>query len=317
MAEAGVALSTVGVEDPQRRPPPWRAGAIARDDHLRSLADDVSAEPDPRSPLELEADAGGLAHGGREPMRGSRARTGLRRWLEDHERDPGSPGECREPSQSIAESRSRGRRGPRGAGSVNRRSPRAATARQVDDQQVHRPAREQRTGDGETFLGIAGRQDDEPLRLDAPRHRLDRIERRREVQPGHDRARRLRLRDEPQGERRAPARDVAPNREAHPAGHATGTEDGIELGEPGRVDPIEIDRPIDRRPNRRAARRLALRIRLLERDRRERAHHLASEPVTSEPGCRPTPARSEGRQRRVQIRGGSTHGSASIEQMFE
>jgi hypothetical protein len=71
VAEAGVALSAVGVEDPQRRPPPGWTGAIARDDHLRSLADDVSSEPDPRSTGELEADPGRLADGCREPMLGS------------------------------------------------------------------------------------------------------------------------------------------------------------------------------------------------------------------------------------------------------
>ena len=44
VAEAGVALSAVGVEDLQRRPPPWWAGAVARDDHLRSLTDDVASD---------------------------------------------------------------------------------------------------------------------------------------------------------------------------------------------------------------------------------------------------------------------------------
>ena len=66
MAEAGVALPAVGVEDPQRRPPPWWAGAVARDDHLRSLADDVPSEPDPRSTGQLEADPGCLADRGIE-----------------------------------------------------------------------------------------------------------------------------------------------------------------------------------------------------------------------------------------------------------
>jgi hypothetical protein len=236
VTEAGVALSAVGVQDPQRRPPPWRAGAIARDDHLRSLADDVPPEPDPRSTGELEANPGRLADGGREPMLGSRAadslgRAGLRRRLEDDERDPGSPGERRNPCKSIAESRSRAGRGVRGAGSATRRSPSAATAGQVDDQQVHRPPREQRAGDGETLLGIGGRQDDEPLRLHAAGHGLHGIQRRREVQPGHDRARGLRLRGQPERQRRPPARDVAPDREAHSARHAAGTEDRVELGE--------------------------------------------------------------------------------------
>ncbi len=290
MAEAGVALSAVGVEDPQRRPTPGWPGAIARDDHLRSLADDVSSEPDPRSTGELEADPGCLAHGRRQPLLGarpldSRARGGLRRRLEDHERDAGSTGERREPAESIAESRSRA------AGGAIRRSPGAgsrrfrcgtATARQVDDQQVHRPTREQRAGDGEAFLGFGGRQHHEPLRLHAAGHGLHGIQRRREVQPGHDRARGLGLRDEPQGQRRATARDITADREAHPARDAAGTEDRIELGKAGRMDAIVIDRPIDRRPDRWADRwaasRLALRARILERNGRERPDDLAHEP---------------------------------------
>ena len=46
-AEAGVAFATVGVEDLERGSPARWAGPIAGDDHLRSLADDVPAEPDP------------------------------------------------------------------------------------------------------------------------------------------------------------------------------------------------------------------------------------------------------------------------------
>ena len=295
MAEAGVALPAVGVEDPQRRPPPWRAGAVARDDHLRSLADDVAPEPDPRSSGELEADPGGLADGALE-LAGA-----ARRRLEHDERDPGTPGERRDPGKSIAESSPPGSGGTRGSGGGRRRSPGCLVGRQVDDEQVHRPAREQRAGDRQPLLGIVRGQDDEPLRLDAAGHGLDGIERRGEIQPGDDRARRLRLRDEPQGQRRSPARDVASNGEAHPARHATRPEDGIELREPGRMDPVRVGCRRGGRPE----------VRRLERHRRERPHDLAGEAGR----CR-TPARSKGRQRRAQVRGGSGH-ALSIEQMFE
>ena len=295
MAEAGVALPAVGVEDPQRRAPPGWTGAVARDDHLRSLADDVSSEPDPRSTGQLEADPGCLAD------RGIEAPWASARRLEHHERDPGSTGERRNPGEPIAESHLRNAVLP---------------GRQVDDQQVHRPTRKQRAGNGEALLRVVGRQDDEPLRLHPAGHGLHGIERRREVQPGHDRPRGLGLRGEPQGQRRPPARDVAPDREAHPARHAAGAEDRIELGEAGRMHPIETDR--------RPACRLALRVRLLEWDRRERPDDLADEagrgrpePIAGKPGRSRTPARSKGRQRRVQVGRGSTHGAASIEQMFE
>jgi hypothetical protein len=294
MAEAGVALSAVGVEDLQRRPPPWWAGAVARDDHLRSLADDVASEADPRSPGELQPDAGRLADGRGQPARSLGA--GARRWLEHDERDPGPSRKRGETAESIAESRSRNAR---------------PSAGQVDDEQVHRPAGEQRAGDRQALLGLGRGQDDEPLRLHAAGDCLHGIERRREVQPGRDRACRLGLRDEPQGQRGPAARDVATDREAHPARDAAGAEDGIELGEAGRVDAVGIDR------------RLALRIGVLERHGGERADHLAgearsatSEAIPAEPGRRRTPARSKGRQRRCEVGRGDGHGS-SIEQMFE
>lgn len=332
MAEAGVALSAVGVEDPQRRPPPWWAGAIARDDHLRSLADDVSTEPDPRPTRELEADPGRLAD------RAIEAPGASARWLQHDEADPGSPRERRKPSESIAESR------PRDAGLLATArlaaallaAARLATARlaaarlgatrldgQVDDQQVHGASREQRAGDGEPFLRVRRRQHDQPLRLDAARHRLDRIERRREVEPRDDRARRLGGRDQPQRQRGPPARDLAADREPHAARQATGAEDRIELGEAGRMHPIVIDRPVDRRAARGAA--LRIRIRAFNRHRRERADHLAGKsiareparsPLACEPGRRRTPARAKGRQRGGEVGRGSSH-TCSIEQMFE
>jgi hypothetical protein len=45
--ETGVAFATVGVEDPERRPLPRLAVAIAGDERLRPLPDDVASEPDP------------------------------------------------------------------------------------------------------------------------------------------------------------------------------------------------------------------------------------------------------------------------------
>ncbi len=76
-AEAGVALATLRVEDPEGRPPPRRAVAIACDQRLRPLADDVASEPDPRPPGELEAEAGRLGDGaspGHPRDRAARAR---------------------------------------------------------------------------------------------------------------------------------------------------------------------------------------------------------------------------------------------------
>ena len=278
-AEAGVALAAVGVEDLERGSPARWAGPIAGDDHLRSLPDDVPAEPDPRPVRQLQPDAGRLAHGGRET-----GACGRPRRLEHDERDPGTARERGHSGEPIGE--------PGGAW---------RPCRQVDDQEVHRPAGEERAGDRQTFKGIGRGHDDEPGQLDTARHGLHRVERRREVQPRNDRAGRLRLGREPERERRSSARGVTPQRDAHPAGHPAGPEDRVELGEARREDPIVI--------------RLRARDRRLERHGGERPHDLTNTFEATRRGR--SPARSKGRQSRVQVRRRSGHRPPSIEQMFE
>ena len=277
-AEAGVALASVRVEDPEAGSPPRWAGAVARDHHLRSLADDIPAEADPGPARELEPDAGRLRDGARQ-----RATTGRgRRRLEDDEGDPGSAGERCQPPESIGESRSR-----------------AAAGRQVDDEQVHRATRQQRAGDGEALLGISRGQHDEPFGLDPARDGLDGIERRRQVQPGDDRAGCLGLRGESQGERRPPARGIAAHRHADTARHATRPEDRVQLGEPRRPDPL---RTALRRDDRRTGGLAGERRLGRQGHRRERTDHLAGVA-----GRGRSPARSECRKGRREVGGGSRH----------
>jgi hypothetical protein len=208
------------------------------------------------------------------------------RRLEHDEADPGAPSERGQPTESIGERSGRGRR----------RLP--GVARQVDDQQVDRSTGEERAGDRQALVGVGRRQHDEPLRLDAASHDLDRVEGRREVQPGDDRTRSLCRGREPQRERGPAARRVAAQRDAHAARHAAGTENGVELGEPGRDNPIEV--------------RLRDRAAVLERDRGQRADH-----VPGEARCGRTPARSKRRQGRAEVRIGCRHRMPSIEQTFE
>jgi hypothetical protein len=118
-AEAGVPLPSVGIEDSERRPPAGWAGPVAGDDHLRSLADDVSPEADPRSTGQLDTDSRRLADGSRH------GRDETRR-LQDHERDPGPASERREPAEAVGDAR-----GGLDAG------------REIDDKEVHGSAREQ------------------------------------------------------------------------------------------------------------------------------------------------------------------------------
>jgi len=60
--QAPVAVAALRVEDPQLRPPARRAESVPGDHHLGPLADDVAAQPDPRSPGELQPEACRLGH---------------------------------------------------------------------------------------------------------------------------------------------------------------------------------------------------------------------------------------------------------------
>jgi hypothetical protein len=303
MGEAGVARPAVGVQDVEGRPPAGWTGAIARDDHLRSLANHVPAKPDPRRPGQLQPDSSRLADGGADATpRGGLAgaleagRLEARRF-EDEERDPGSAREGGKAAESIGESRFRGVL----PGAWRRVW---QPARQVDDEEVNRPAREECAGDRETLLRFHRGQHDQPLGLDAARDGLDRIQGLRQVQPGDDGAGRLRLRRESEREGGPPAGGIAPQRHAHAPWHAPRTEDGVQLREPRREDPIGVRQPP----------RCPSRIRVSERLQRhgcERADDIAGIP-----GRGRSPARSKRREGCVQVRGGSRH-ALSIEQTFE
>jgi hypothetical protein len=272
-AEAGVALTAVRVEDPERRPAARWAGPAACYQDLGLLADDVPPEAEPRSTGQLEADPGRLADG-RHDIRDEPRR------LEDDQADPRPPGERREPAEAVGD-----------AGGV------PEARRKVDDEEVDGPAGEQRAGHGEALLGVGRGQDDEPLEPDSASDGLDRVERGREIEPGHDRAGGLGLRDKPQGERRPSAGEVAPQRQAEPARQAARPEDRVEVGEAGRED----------------SRRISLRCRfsVFERDGRQRADDLADPR-----GSGRAPPRAEGRQGRRHVWGERRHRSI-IEQMFE
>ncbi len=291
-AEAGVAFAAVRVEDPERRPAPRRSGPVAGHDHLRSLADDVPPQTKPRSARQLETNPGRLPHGAGDGRHEARR-------LEDDEADPRPPGERREPAEPVGDT----------SGSRDVR-------REIDDEQVDGPAGEERAGDGEALLGIGRGQDHEPLRPDPASDGLDRVEGLREIEPGRDGARGLGLRDEPQRERRPPAREVAPERQAESARQATRPEDRVEIGESGRIDSARIGpgaRP-DPQP-------LVGLLVVGERHGGESPHDLA-DPCRREPRWRHhrrrgrAPLRPKGREGRRHV-GRERRHRQSIEHMFE
>lgn len=290
-AEAGVPLATVGVEDPEGRPPAGWAGAVAGDHHLRGLADHVPPKADPHFPGKLQADPRPLpdrgGHGGHEPG-----------WLQDEKRDPCPPGQGSETAEAVREP---GRTFQPG--------------RQVHDEEVHSPAGQERARDREPLLRARGREHHQPFQLHPTGDRLHRIERHREVQPGDDGPAGLRLRGEPEGERGPPAREVPAEREAHPAREPARPQDGVQLREPGREDAVRIRGAGNLPPELLLAPR-GPRRRPCEPSvrgcQREGAHHL---PAGARRGR--SPARSKGREGRRHIRGKSRHQTGIIEHLFE
>ena len=172
-AQAGVAIVALRVEDSELRPPPRRAEVIPRDDHLRSLADDVPPEAYPRSPGELES------HPGRFRDRGPKPGPQAGRLEQDEEglRPAGEGGEAMEPIPHP------GRTGCQ-----------FESRRQIDDEEIDGPPGEQCRRDRQPLLEVVRGDEDEPLEAHAAADGLDRVEAPTEVDPGGDRAGGLRLR---------------------------------------------------------------------------------------------------------------------------
>jgi hypothetical protein len=277
-AKAGVAFTTVRVEDPNGGPPPRRPEPVAGDDRLGLLADHVAAEPDPRPACQLEPQASRLGNGRREAVRIAPAGR-----LEQDQQHVRAPREGRQAVQPVGDLRD-----AVGAGEA---------ARQIEEQDVDRAARQQRAADREGLVERFGCHDHQPFEPDAAGNRLDRIEAAREVHPGHDRAGGLGLGDGPQCERGAAARSIAAEGQAGVPWQAPRSEDRVELGEAGRDDAFE-----------RGEGRGFGRVRRRGRDQREG-------PLRQPPRSCRSPAGLEARQGRRHVRGSIRH-ATSIEQMF-
>ncbi len=117
-----------------------------------------------------------------------------------------------------------------------------STAGQVQHEQVDRATGEQAAGDRQPLVEAVGRDDHEPFEAQAAGDGLDRVEAARQVQPGDDRALRLRFGGDPVGERRPPARAVAPDGHAGRGRQTTRAEDGVEGREAGPDDALAGER---------------------------------------------------------------------------
>jgi DNA-binding response OmpR family regulator len=272
--ETRVPLAALGVEDPERRPATRRAVAVVGDERFGALADDVAAQADPRPAGQLEPDPRRFVDRGRQPAAGHAGGTGR---IEDQQQDLRAPGERGEPMEPVGDP-------------ARLVGPGQTAARQVEDEQVDRAAGEQRARDAQPLVEGGRGDDDQPLEPDAAGDGLDRIEAARQVQPGDDRALRLGLGGDPQGEGGAAARAVAADRDAGRGGEAAGTEDRVERGEAGVDDPLAGERH---------RRRLGCQGQRTDDSR----------------SCR-TPAGLEAREGGVHITSGGRHRTAILEHLF-
>ena len=280
-SETGVPLAALGVEDPERRRAARPAVTVVGDERLRPLADDVPAQPDPRPTVQLQPDARRLVHCGRQAA----AQPGT---IQDEEQRLRSSGERRQAMEPIGD-----------PGRCIR--PGEPAARQVEDEHVHRPPREQRSGDRQPLVQALRRHDDEPLEPDPAGDRLDRIEAARQVEPGDDGAAGLGLRDRAEGERRPTARSVAADGDARRRREAARPEDRVEGREPGPDDPLAGER---------RARR-SRRLDLGSRSRRRRQRQRPEDPRS----CR-TPSSLEARHGGCHISSGRRHRTPRLEHPF-
>ncbi len=258
-----------------------------RDERLGALAHDVATQADPRPASQLEADAGRLIDRGREAIGRLPATATAPGRIEDQEQGLRASGECGESMESIGDLR--GRIGPG-----------RSTAGEVQYEHVHRSTGEQAARDAEALAQAGRRDDDEPFESDAAGDGLDRVETARQVQPGHDRARRLRLRRDPQRERRPAAGAVAPDRDTGTAREAARAQDRIERSEPRVDDPVVGERS-DRWPG----------VRRLVRLRLGRQREGPDDPRS----CG-TPASLEARDGGVHIGARGRHRTPIVEHLF-
>lgn len=269
------------------------------DGHLRPLADDIAPEADPGPPDELEAETGP----GTERIGPPAGR------LEHDEHRTGPSGERREPAESVEDP-----------------ARPLESGWQVDEQQVHRPGLEKRTGQGQAL--VEGRRDEhgEPFEADPAGHGLDRVEAAVEVQPGDERTGRLGLGEELECECGSPARGLAPEGDRTGPGDPTRAEERIELGEPRRDDrdggagrrtpPRDPGRPRDGQGGgRRGDIRCIVHPLVRQRDRRERADDGA-EGILAATRRGGAPAIPEGREGGVDVTQRTGHRTANIERMF-
>ena len=96
--ETCIPLAAIGVEDPQDRTPARRPVTVTGDERFRPLTHDITAETDPRSADQLQADAGRFGDRGREAA-------GQPGRFEDEEQGLGATGQRGQPVKPVGDGR--------------------------------------------------------------------------------------------------------------------------------------------------------------------------------------------------------------------
>ena len=299
--QAGVSHSTVRVQNSKLRGPSGRSKTIPTYAHLRPLPNDVPPQPDPRQAAQLEPERGDL-----RDRSGDRRREPRR--LENDHLDAGSTGEGRQAMEPIGQTR----RGP--SGRIER------PVRQIQHEEIDRSVLEKHRGHCQRLLERIGRDDDQPVELDAPSDCLDGIEASSQIEVRRYSTCHLGLGDCPQRQGRFAARLAAAKSGGRDTRQTAEAEDCIERAESGR------DCSLVKRGCGAAGLRHVVRRGL--RGDRERPDHLSfptprnlTRLVTTRPERRdaapgaPAPARScstpafpKGRQSSFDVRGRICHG---------
>jgi hypothetical protein len=279
-------LPAICVEDPEGRPPPRGTEPASADRRLGPLADDVAAESNPGAPRQLEAQRGRLGH------RPGETRGQVRR-LDDEEERARPSRDGRDPVEAVD---GRPERPARGTIAPLLRDP----GTEVEHGHVDRPSLEERAGHRERLVERFGDEDREGVEPNAAGRCLERIERPAEVDPRRERAGRLRLGNETEGERCRAAGPDAPKRDRRRQWDAAGTENRVERREARRDDPVPSSGGLGRLVDGTREHREGTVDVGLGRPR------VALEPSRS---CR-APARPEGRESGGDVRGRGRHGLA-------
>ena len=282
--QAGITQPALRVQDSQFRRTARRPKPIPRHADLGPLAHHVAAQSNPGSPPQLQPQR-------RDLGKGARQGGGKARWLQDEQLDAGSTSQGSQSAETL--------------GQVRRRNPgsRQGSGRQVQQQQVHGPILEKHGRHRQRLLERIGRQDDQPLELNAPGNGLHRIQASGQIQIRRDPAGSLGPGHGLQRERRLAAGPIAVEDRGCGARQPAQPKDRVQGAKAGGYRPI-------RRGRQAARQHLRVHVRTRSRSHRQRPHHFDSPRWVSCAPARscPAPAFLERRQSGLNVRGRGRHG---------